>query len=287
MRRLPAPTINFCTALTEATNGIGSAVAQANFRAQITNPTAIAIEAAFRASAQAATLYNFPRIASGAGDPVVHGNLRKSDLTKLYTQYFVPKEKPARRLYDQLKITANGKCPLCGDIGHVRTLDHYVPKANFPLYSVMPGNLIPCCRDCNSEKLDAFSATLDGQTLHPYFDDAKFFNEQWVAARVIAGAPPVIEYYVSPPAHWSLAERNRVAAHFREYGLAERFGVEAGADLPETIDTRRTTLHGLSPLEYSDYLREKSENMSLPVNNWRRVMFSSLANDNWFCTHPH
>ena len=78
-----------------------------------------------------------------------------------------------------------------------------------------------------------------------------------------------------------------MAAHFREYDLAERFGVEAGADLAETIDTRRTTLHGFSPLEYSDYLREKSENMSLPVNNWRRVMFSSLANDNWFCAHPH
>jgi hypothetical protein len=169
----------------------------------------------------------------------------------------------------------------------VRTLDHYVPKANFPLYSLMPGNLIPCCRDCNSEKLNAFSATLDGQTLHPYFDDPKFFNEQWVAARVIASTPPVIEYYVSPPAHWSPAERNRVAAHFTEYGLAERFGVEAGADLPETIDTRRTTLHGFSPKEYSDYLREKSENMNLPVNNWRRVMFSSLAHDKWFCTHSH
>jgi hypothetical protein len=58
-------------------------------------------------------------------------------------------------------------------------------------------------------------------------------------------------------------------------------------DTPETIDTRRTTLHGFSPQEYSDYLREKSENMSLPVNNWRRVMFSSLAKDNWFCAHTH
>ncbi len=287
MRRLPAPTIDFCTALIEATNGIGSPVTQANIRAQIPPPTAVAIEAAFHTGAQAALLYSFPRIASGAGDPVVLGNLRKSDLTKLYTQYFVPKEKPARRLYDQLKITANGKCPLCGDIGHVRTLDHYIPKANFPIYSVMPGNLIPCCRDCNSEKLNAFSATLAGQTLHPYFDDAKFFDEQWVNARVIAGTPPVIEYYVSPPAHWSPTEGNRVAAHFAEYDLAERFGIEAGADLPETIYTRRTTLHGFSPHEYAEHLREKSENMSLHVNNWRRVMFLSLANDHWFCAHPH
>ncbi len=242
MRRLAVPNFDFSAALTESINGVGNTATQANYRSQITNPAAIAIQTAFRASAQAASLYNLPRIANGADDVLVHGNLRKSDLIKLYTQYFVPADKPARRLYDELKITANGKCPLCGDIGQVRTLDHYVPKANFPLYSVMPGNLIPCCRDCNSEKLDTFSTTPQGQTLHPYFDDDKFFSQQWVAARVVPDTPPVIEYYVSPPMDWSISEKSRVEAHFAEYRLAERFGVEAGADLPETIVTRRTTL---------------------------------------------
>ena len=287
MRRLPAPPIDFRTALSEAISGVGDAAVRANYQAQFADPNDVAIETEFRTSAQTAMLYRLPRVASKDGDLIVYGNLRKSALTKLYTQYFVPKGKPARQLYDRLKLTANGKCPLCGDIGHARTLDHYVPKANFPLYSVMPGNLIPCCRDCNTEKLDAFSTTLERQTLHPYFDDAKFFDEQWVAARVIAGAPPVIEYYISPPDHWSPEERSRVAAHFLEYGLAERFGVEAGADLPETINTRRTTLQDFSPMEYAEYLREKSVNMNLPVNNWRRVMFACLARDNWFCSHPH
>jgi hypothetical protein len=285
MRRLAVPNSNFSTVLTESINGVGSAIIRANYHAQITDPAAI--ETAFKTSAQVASLWSLPRIASGIGDDLVHGNLTKSDLIKLYTQYFVPADKPARRLYDQLKITANGKCPLCGDIGQVRTLDHYVPKANFPLYSVMPGNLIPCCRDCNSEKLDAFSATPEGQTLHPYFDDDKFFSEQWVAARVIPSNPPVIEYYVSPPNGWSPLEKSRVAAHFEEYRLAKRFSVEAAADLPETIATRTTTLQNYNSYKYSDYLLEKSNNLSLPINNWRRVMFACLAADTWFCGHPH
>lgn len=285
MRRLAVPNFNFSTALTESINGIGDAAVRANYDAQITNPDSI--EAAFGNSAQAASLYNLPRIARVDGDVLVLGNLRKSDFIKLYEQYFVPKAKPARRLYDQLKITANGKCPLCGEIGHVGTLDHYVPKANFPLYSVMPGNLIPCCRDCNSEKLDAFSTTPAGQTLHPYFDDDKFFSQQWVFARVIQSSPPVIEYYVSPPASWSFLEKSRVVAHFKEYKLAKRFGVEAGADLPETIVTRRGALQNYNPCEYAGYLREKSNSLNLPVNNWRRVMFACLAEDTWFCGYPH
>jgi 5-methylcytosine-specific restriction endonuclease McrA len=287
MRRLASPKFNFNTALAESIRGIGDANIRAYYETQITNPDAIALETLYEANARVATLYQFPRLASISNDGQVHGNLTKSDLIKLYTQYFVPKGKPARYLYDLIKITANGKCPFCGDIGHVRTLDHYLPKANFPLYSIMPSNLIPCCRDCNTEKSNAFSITAEEQTLHPYFDDDKFFSQQWVAARVIQGTPPVIEYFVSPPNGWTNLEKRRVEAHFEEYQLAERFGVEAGADLPETIFTRQTILQGINSLEYAEHLSEKSNKLNVPVNNWRRVMFACLADDPWFCGHPH
>lgn len=286
LRKLPTPSIDFTTAFNETINGVGDVATQNTYRAQISN--AAAIEANYVANANSAMLYTLPRQPSVRNqDPIIHGTLKKSDLTSLYTQYFVPENKPARRLYDKLKVTANGKCPLCGDIGHVRTLDHYLPKANFPLYSVVPANLVPCCRDCNSDKLNTFSQTLEGQTLHPYFDDDKYFSQKWVHARVIPGSPPVLEYYVSPPASWAQHEKSRVGAHLTEYGLAERFGIEAGADITETIETRRTTLRDLSAGEYSQYLQEKSNNIHLPINNWRRVMFDSLSNDQWFCGNRH
>lgn len=286
MRKLPAPAIDFSTAFAETINGIGDIQVQNSYRTQITN--AAAIETDYITKARSALLYTLPRSPSAPGvDPFIVGTLKKSDLTRLYTQYFVPEGKPARQIYNQLKVTANGKCPFCGDIGHVRTLDHFIPKANFPLYSVMPANLVPCCRDCNSDKLNTFSQTIDRQTLHPYFDDDKYFVQKWVYARVIPSDPPVIEYYVSPPANWAIHEQNRVATHFTEYGLAERFSIEAGADIPETIAIRRTALKDQSRDEYSEYLREKSNTLQLPINNWRRVMFSCLADDEWFCSHQH
>lgn len=280
MKKLPPPQIAFADALSEAIFGIGDPALGARYTAAFSN--AAAIETHYAQVAGAAGLHAMPRVV-GPDDPVIHGTLRKSDLTKLYTQYFVPENKPARAIYETVKVSAGGKCPLCGGIGHVRTLDHYLPKANFPLYSVLPANLVPCCRDCNSEKLNAFAVHQADQTLHPYFDHDRFFHEKWIHARVIPTSPPVVEYFVAAPVTWSPQDINRVAAHFREYGLGDKFSVEAAADLPETIRTRSTTLAAHSPADYSAYLWEKSQNIDLPINNWRRVMFAALAMDAWFC----
>lgn len=286
MRKLPLPSFDFATTFTKTLDGIGKNSLKNKYLTQITNVKSI--EDDYIKNAKSSSLYTLPRIRSGRGvNPIVHGTLKKSDLAKLYTQYFACEGKPARDIYDGLKVTTNGKCPFCGEIGHVRTLDHFIPKANFPLYSVLPVNLVPCCRDCNSDKLNTFSETLDNQTLHPYFDDDKYFTQKWVEARVVPGDPPVLEYYVSPPENWEKHEKSRVTAHFIEYGLAKRFGIEAGADIPETIYTRKNILYNQSPEEYSEYLREKSNNSALSINNWRRVMFASLANDSWFCSHNH
>jgi len=286
MRKVQTPLIDHATALEKCLEGVGDPALLERYQEDL--PDGNLVEADYLGHAQAATLYSLPRVSHQRGvDPIICGTLTKSNLTNLYSQYFVPETKPARRIYQRIKLASNGKCPLCGEIGHVRTLDHYLPKASFPLFSVLPGNLIPCCRDCNTEKLDAFSQTPGGQTLHPYFDADKYFVEKWVWARVHPGAPPLIEYLVTPPAGWTNDEKNRVVSHFDQYGLAERFSVEAGADLPETILTRRTTLSDHSPQEFSSYLLEKSNNIGLPINNWRRAMFACLAEDPWFCSHAH
>ncbi|MCM5557496.1 HNH endonuclease [Pleomorphomonas sp. JP5] len=280
MRKIAPANVDFATALAESVRGISDIDTQRIYVASIPDPKAI--EEAYLASAYSGVLCSMPRTV-GNGDPIVYGSLHKSELMKLYTQYFVQKGKPARELYDLIKVSAGGKCPLCGGVGSVRTLDHYLPKSTFPLYSVMPANLVPCCRDCNTDKLDGFSESPDKQALHPYFDDSKFFTEKWIEAKVVPGLPPVIEYYVSAPENWSERDKSRVSCHFKYYRLASKFSVEAAADIPETIHVRRTIMSSISPYDFSMYLFEKGQTPALPINNWRRVMFSALAMDPWFC----
>lgn len=282
VRKLPEPRFQFAVSKSECLKGVSDPGLHARYKADL-RPCK-KLEDEYITKARNEELFSLPRVPRERNDDsVVLGTLTKQELTKLYTDYFVPEKKAARRLYDQLKVTANGKCPLCGDIGHVRSLDHYLPKANFPVYSVLPGNLVPCCRDCNTGKLNSFSLTKDGQSLHPYFDCDKYFQEKWICADIVRSIPPTVAFYSCPPGEWQAWERGRVNSHFKEYDLAKRFGTEAAADIPEIVNERRTSLKYMTANQFSSHLLEKSQNSSLPVNNWRRVMFDAMAKDNWFC----
>ncbi|MEZ8448970.1 hypothetical protein AB6C93_24405 [Vibrio splendidus] len=53
------------------------------------------------------------------------------------------------------------ECPFCGNPVSPNTLDHFIPKNDWPEFSIFPNNLIPQCRDCAPIKGD------------DYFDDSE------------------------------------------------------------------------------------------------------------------
>ncbi|ENM6584235.1 hypothetical protein AB8I92_004662 [Vibrio alginolyticus] len=63
-------------------------------------------------------------------------------------------------------------CPSCGEDGAPGTLDHYLPKTEFPELAVCIANLTPMCSTCQGEK-SADYITIDGKKafLHPYYDE--------------------------------------------------------------------------------------------------------------------
>ncbi len=61
-------------------------------------------------------------------------------------------------------------CPMCGSM-HSGTLDHYLPKNGYPIFSVLSKNLVPACK-CNSKRSETLLGTNPGERiLHPYFDN--------------------------------------------------------------------------------------------------------------------
>jgi hypothetical protein len=61
-------------------------------------------------------------------------------------------------------------CPMCGS-ATVKTLEHYLPKANYPEFYIFSLNLIPSCSTCNQKRSN--NANAPGSPiplLHPYFD---------------------------------------------------------------------------------------------------------------------
>ncbi len=71
-------------------------------------------------------------------------------------------------------------CPMCGSM-HSGTLDHYLPKSGFPIFSVFSKNLVPACK-CNIKRSETLLGANPGERiLHPYFDDC--LGERLVSAR--------------------------------------------------------------------------------------------------------
>ncbi len=281
MRIINPPTIVYDEVLQSCVASIPSADVRA--RVEQVSENIIAAGGAYQQLVTSANLFSIPIFTGKDDDPVIASVTRK-ELKDLYSAQLVPASKPSRRYYDSLKISAPlGICPFCG-FGQVRTLDHYLPKAKFPILSILPINLVPSCADCNKDKTAGVATAAGEQCLHPYFDRNHFIDDQWLYAEVLETEPVTIRFFVSAPDDWLLIDKQRVASHFTDFKLAGRFSVQAANEV--------TSLNG--ELQY-DYpisgeagVRRELEKKSMVAqrlhkNSWKTAMYQALSVNDWYC----
>lgn len=214
-------------------------------------------------------------------DPNVIANLTKSELKKIYEVYLRPEEKPGREIYDHILNLANEKCPYCGGIGTPRNLDHYLPVAHFPQFSVVPRNLVPACRDCNMDgEADGYATRPEDQIIHPYLDSEKYFSEQWIFATYKvgnSGQPSVIEYLANPPANWPCVDKLRAQNHFKDFGLSRRYSTKAAQLIGTTVSQiQQMRLCGVNEPDIAHMLLTPGVTSAPFVNHWQTGMYQAL-----------
>ncbi|TXD96952.1 HNH endonuclease [Psychrobacter frigidicola] len=232
----------------------------------------------YKAKALVQELYSLRRYDKEKNtDLVVISNLLHSEMTKIYTNFFAKQGKPARKIYDKIMTNALGICFYCG-IGSPIELDHYLPKAKYPQFSISPLNLVPSCERCNKYgKGSGFATIKDNQILHPYLDEKFYFEEQWLSARFIlkGNIDIVVEYDVNPPTNWENFQKRRVKEHFRIFNLGERFSASAGEQLSVLLpQISATTGYGLNLNDVCEILLDPviySEDF--PTNHWQKIMY--------------
>src|SRR5690606_17827940 len=104
------------------------------------------------------------------GDPWNVLPLALSDsLRKAIVGHYESPPKALRHLQKLRHESSPDVCPMCGSLG-TGTLDHVLPKANYPELSIFTKNLVPAC-GCNSLRSVSFKGSSLGQrVLHPYYD---------------------------------------------------------------------------------------------------------------------
>lgn len=212
------------------------------------------------------------------------GLINRSDLRKLYSEKMVNKNQPGRRVFDEIVASNNEICSFC-DHGTARTLDHYLPKSEYPEFAIFPFNLIPCCRDCNSEKNTHNADCEEKQYLHPYYDDVSLIRWLKAEVRYTQTNSPVFRFFVNKNADgMDKVICARIETQFDGLKLDKLFSIQAASALSKIEAYLKNNFMGSSDVQLKSYLNGIAESHSVPnQNSWQAAMYRSMASNDQFC----
>lgn len=211
----------------------------------------------------------------------IAGGATKDDMIKLYDNKFARKGERGRPYYDAIKLLAPfGRCPFCGQRG-VQTLDHYLPKAKFPVFAVTPFNLVPSCSDCNHDKLSETFNSYNEETIHPYYDD--FTDAVWIKAKLIEEDPVTFEFYVDFPKEWEYIKYERAKNHFEKFNLNDLYKLQACEEFQGCFfRLKRLVEKGGKELAIEHLEESIEEKEHIRLNTWQAAMYDAIIQSDWF-----
>jgi hypothetical protein len=278
--KILTPLATFSDTIDACIEGIG-AHQPLRERAVASKDTLLFAEQIYRDAATLGDLSAISIIDDSVEDVAVVGTLLKSDLVKLYDSYFSAKKKPGRRIYSELLNAAREECPFCGGIGTPLTLDHFLPKAKHPTFSVLPINLVPACRDCNmGAKGQKIARNAEEVALQPYVDKDIFFDAQWIFATYSSdanGEPGRFLYFVRTPASWDQVDTARAKNHFASFDLAHKYGLKAAQAVATVLgQIKSLTDYGLPKADVMQAILQPGIDGAPFANHWQRGMYQAL-----------
>lgn len=210
-------------------------------------------------------------------------NVIGDDFIKIYSQKMLPKNAVGRKYYNEIKALApHGKCPICNQ-RLVTTLDHFLPKKHYPIYSITPINLIPACSDCNRLKLDSIPSFPEDVFLHPYFDDIT--NARWLKAVVIEGENIRISYEINTNCSLSDVLKSRLIHQFNTVQLSSLYSLQAASE-EVAIRSMYKKLYlsgGIQQVKF--HLNNQAQSRSLTnKNSWQSALYTALSESEWYCS---
>lgn len=210
-----------------------------------------------------------------------------NSLINLYTTHMSKKGSIGRDIYDKLILSAKGRCPFCAS-GIPTTIDHFLSKDvenGFPELSIVPINLVPCCKDCNHMKSNKIPAAQDEQFIHPYYDDVN--NDKWLYAKVSyeISNEPVLIFYVSCPSDWDDTLKARIQNQFKLLNLNSTYSQQAANELSGILYSLKELFINGGENAVKEYLiREANSREQANKNSWQTAMYYALAEDNNICS---
>jgi hypothetical protein len=200
-------------------------------------------------------------------------NLIREDLGEIYDRVVVRGSE--RYVFLGIKASAPyNRCPLCAH-RDVSSLDHYLPKENYPEFAVLPMNLVPCCSGCNGEKRAFIPNAEEEQLFHPYFDDWGTYD--LLTATIEIGAYIDVYFGIADTGVPDMI-RQRAQNHFDRLGLDGLYSANAAAELISKRDDFHMIFESAGPEALREDLAREATSRLLPFRNaWQPALYRALA----------
>ena len=181
------------------------------------------------------------------------------------------------KILDSQLRTINSTCQYC-TLNSVNTLDHFIPKEDFPEFSVNPLNLFPCCPECNSKKSNLCFRGDESLFLNLYLDELPEIN-YLKAEFEFTDEIPLVTFSLY---NFGLIDRitfRTISNHFERLDLLERMREKSNEIVTEIINSLKTNYRLKNDVEELKIFIEEEElenKEAYGFNYWKSVLKLSL-----------
>ncbi|WP_157725019.1 HNH endonuclease [Vogesella sp. LIG4] len=213
-----------------------------------------------------------------------YGGQQKEHLLQAYTgggealdglKAFIKAAQPTR---------LQGTCQYCG-ISIPKTMDHYVPKEDFPEFAVMALNLVPCCGECNGHKLAYWKDSNTRGIINFYRDPIPNVRFLFVTL-VWSGNFAIPTFFIENSGNIDGTLFSIIEKHFSRLHLLSRYKDQSNDFITDTIDSVVSNADNPDPQTISNNLHGHVSKIEsrLGVNSWKAVLLQALASEARFIT---
>jgi len=164
------------------------------------------------------------------------------------------------------------------------SFDHYVPKEEFPEFSIHTNNLIPCCKTCNGYKSFVLRTGGNRLFLNHYIDILPDIQYLFVEVMEEANDEINFSFFLDNIGNIQPELFARISSHFHRLRLPERMRMSAVNHISELENTIVSNLDRITIADAVDTVISTAERNRLAYgsNYWKSTLEITLVQNDIF-----
>ena len=204
-------------------------------------------------------------------------DLEKATLIDLYQYKSSIIKKIKNKILDSQVITISATCQYC-TLNSINSLDHFIPKSDFPEFSVNPLNLFPCCPECNFKKNNLCFNGEESLFLNLYLDELP--EKEYLRADFdFSDEIPLVTFSLHNPDNIEVNLYRTICSHYERLNLLERMREKSNEIVTEIICSLKTNYLLNNDTEIlKNFINgeEKKNKNAYGYNYWKSTLRLSL-----------